>query len=169
MSAQAGRVSRAKSLFTRWTRDPLFGPEMRAAASWIAAHLMDCIAACTLPAWIHSRDQRGAPFYRCALRLLFGCAESQVAFSFLPSTKRWKTKCPNCGGRCFLQTRTIGLDSLSMHHILFLRHLNQYISCITQAVWRHTCCIVLTPLADALWVPRAQSHFSEGTFTIWGV
>lgn len=101
----------------------------------------------------------------CCLAVL----RARSLFHFLPSTKRWKTKCPNCGGRYFLQTRTIGLDSLSMHHILFLRHLNQYISCITQAIWRHTCCIVLAPLADALWVPRAQSHFSEGTFTIWGV
>ena len=131
MSAQAGRASRAKSLFTRWTRDPLFRPEMSAAASWIAAHLMDCIAACTLPAWIHSRDQRGAPFYRCALRFLFGCAESQVAFSFFAFHQKMENEVsqlwravlpPNKNHRTLLAEHASNLVSSSYEPVNQLHH-----------------------------------------------
>ena len=50
---------------------------------------------------------------------------------------------------------------LGKFDIVFMHLLNQQISRSTHGVWHDTCCIHLTLLTDASWVPWVQSHFLE--------
>ena len=130
------------------------------AACWLAAHLMTFITACEHPAR-HQLCQIWGHCFVITHCFCWLCSEWSGCFFSFTHKRLKKHKCHIYGIQCLLLTSAITLAETMPHfaHTSFDSVDQLHRSCCQC----FTCCIVLAPLAGALWVPQASTHFSAST------